>query len=72
MATPPQPAPLGPGPTPPPPPELCTNCQLPGGSFIITTVADCQSRGGTPVGAPFPCSESDLQSQQLKEQEKSA
>ncbi|HET6572151.1 MAG TPA: hypothetical protein VFG68_00995 [Fimbriiglobus sp.] len=63
----PQPAPMGT--VTPPPTELCTNCQLPGGGFIVTTVADCQAQGGTPVGSTFPCEESDQRSQQLKERE---
>lgn len=38
-----------------PPPDLCTDCELPGGPHVITTIEDCQARGGTPWGTPFPC-----------------
>lgn len=69
MATPPQPAPLGPGPAPPPPPELCTECVGPGGNHYITTIAGCKADGGTPIGEPFACTESEARRQQLAERQ---
>lgn len=63
MAIQPQP---GPGDAIPPPPDSCVECLLPGGLHIITTVLDCEAEGGTPIGEPFPCSESEARRKELE------
>jgi hypothetical protein len=45
---------------PPPLPEMCTECVHPAdGHHFFSTVSECQAIGGTLVGDPFPCPETE-------------